>query len=83
MFDKMFEAIARKQLQENAIDRFNRKLNRRHYEKIGAIVKFPNGTEGVDMVKVGASNLKRMAFMCGVVYPAAAIIGHVLGSRDS
>lgn len=83
MFDKIFETIAEKQLHENAIDRLNDKLNYRHYKKIGAIVTFPNGTEGLDMVKVGASNLKRSAIMFGVVYPAAAIIGHVLGSRNS
>ena len=69
MFNKIFETIAEKQLHENAINRFSRKLNYRHYEKIGAIVKFPN--------------LKRSAIMLGVVYPAAAIIGTVLGSKRS
>ena len=83
MFNKIFETIAEKQLHENAINRFSRKLNYRHYEKIGAIVKFPNGTRGLDMVKVGASNLKRSAIMLGVEYPAAAIIGTVLGSKRS
>lgn len=64
MFDKMFEAIARKQLQENAVDRFFRKLNNRHYRKIGAIVKFPNGTEGFDVVKAHAWTHKAFALYC-------------------
>jgi len=81
MLDKVFEAIARKQLHENAFNRFNKKLDNYHLRRIGAIVKFPNGTEGVDMVKVGASNLKRSVVFNAVVI-AAAIAAGKLGSMD-
>lgn len=81
MFDKMFETIARKQLQENAFTRFNRMLNNRRYEKLGAIVTFPNGTRGLDIVKVQADSLKK-----GVLFTAATIgagiIAGKLGSMD-
>lgn len=76
MFDKIFEAIARKQLQENAFTRFNRMLNGRRYEKLGAIVRFPNGTEGLDIVKVHADNLKK-----GVLFTAATIGAGIIAGK--
>jgi len=81
MFDKMFEAIARNRLQENAIGRLSEKLSDRHYRKIGAIVKLPNGTDGLDMVKVSASNLKRNVLF-SVVTIGAAIAAGKLGSMN-
>lgn len=81
MFDKMFEAIARKQLQENAFTRFNRMLNNRRYEKLGAIVTFPNGTQGLDIVKVHADCLKKNVLF-NVAAIGAAIIAGKLGSMD-
>lgn len=83
MFDKMLKSIVRKQLTENALTRLNGKIANRHYEKIGAIIRFPDGTEGVDMDIVGVSNLKRSIFYMGVVVPTAAILGNVLGNMSS
>lgn len=39
--------------------------------------------EGFDIVKYHARTLKKGALMLGVVYPAAAIIGNVLGNMNS
>ncbi len=83
MFNKTFETIARKQLTENAFDRWCMKRQYVKADKLGCIVRFPNGTEGFDIVKYHVHNLKKGAFMLGVVYPAAAIIGHVLGNMNS
>lgn len=83
MFDKMFETIARKQLTENAFDRWCKKRNYQRWSKIGAIKRHPSGYETVDIVKVHAHDLKGQALMLGVVYPAAAIIGSVLGNMNS
>lgn len=83
MFNKMFEAIARKQLTENAFTRFSRGLNNRHLEKLGIITTCANGVKGLDVVKLQAHNLKRSALMLGVVFPAAAVIGNVLGGLHS
>lgn len=82
MFDKMFEAIARKQLEENAIDKFFREMNNRHLEKIGAIVEFPNGTKGYDIVKAHAIGLKRNVLLTAVCI-GAGIIGNKLGGMNS
>ncbi len=83
MSNKIFETIARKQLTENAFDRWCGKIAYHKFDKIGAIKKFSDGTEIVDLVKVRAHNLKKGALMLGVVYPAAAIIGNVLGNMNS
>ena len=42
-----------------------------------------NGMEGIDIVKYHAHTLKKGALMLGIIYPAAAIIGNVLGNMDS
>ncbi len=83
MFDKMFETIARKQLTENAFDRWCKKRQYQRADKLGAIIRYSNGIEGYDILKVRKHDLKMKALMMGVVYPAAAIIGHVLGNMNS
>lgn len=80
MLNKMFEAIARKQLKENAFDRLRGKQMYRLADKIGAVVKYSDGSEGIDMLKMKTHNLKTQVFMCGIVIPAAAIIGNVCGN---
>lgn len=83
MLNKMFESIARKQLTENAFDRWCWNRHYRMADKIGAITRFADGTEACDMIKVRAHGLKKSALMLGVFYPTAAIIGHVLGNVNS
>jgi hypothetical protein len=79
MLDKLFETIARKQLQDNAIKKLGRKLDYRYYKAIGAIVKFPNGKEGLDVVKLNAANTKRSA-----IFTAATVgIGLAAGRLGS
>lgn len=82
MFDKFFEGVALKQLQENAFDRWMRERNDRFYRKKGWITTYPNGTEGFNVVKAHAHNLKVNALMLGVVYPGAAILGIVLSKMN-
>lgn len=83
MFDKMFRAVAIKQLKGNAFDRWCDKMLYRKADKLGCIVRYPNGTEGFDIIKYRTHELKKGALMLGVVYPAAAIIGNVLGNMNS
>ena len=83
MFDNMFKKVARWQLTEHAWDLAKRARLDRYYRKKGYIVKFPNGIEGFDIVSYQADKLKKSFVMLGVVYPAAAIIGHILGNMNS
>lgn len=83
MFNKMFEAVATKQLTENAFDRWCAQRQYRKADKRGWIIRYPNGIEGFDVVKAHTHNLKRSTFMMGVVFPTAALIGHILGNMNS
>ena len=83
MFDKMFEEMARRELTENAFSRWCKKRDYKEAKKIGAVVTFPDGTEGIDVVKVHAHTLKQLTFEWLVIMPASAIIGHVLGNMTS
>lgn len=84
MFNNFFEKLAEKQLTTvTPLDRLNDELFHRRCERLGAITEFENGVRAIDMVKVQADNLKRGLFYVGVVVPAAAIIGNILGSMDS
>lgn len=82
MFDKIFEEAARKQLQENAFDRWMAAKNDRFYRRKGWITKRPNGTEVFNVTKAHAHNLKVGVFMAVVVYPGAAILGTVLSEMN-
>lgn len=82
MCNKIFEKLAEKQLTTvSPLTKLGNAISYRHFEKIGAIVKFNDGTEGLDMVKVRANTLKGKALYFGVVIPAAAIIGRTLGKH--
>lgn len=75
MFDKFFEEMARKQLQENAFDRWMAARNDRFYRRKGWITKRPNGTEVFNVTKAHAHNLKVGAFFTFVAYPGAILLG--------
>lgn len=84
MFNNIFEKIAERQLTTvTPLWKLNDMICRHHYEKIGAIVKYSNGLEGIDMVKVQASNLKANALFLGVIMPGAAILGRLLAKASS
>ena len=83
MLDKLFENAARKQLTENALDIWRSKRMYEKAKKLGCITKYPNGREGLNIVKWHAHNMKRQAFMTLVIAPAAAIIGSTLGDMNS
>ena len=83
MFDKMFEEVARKRLTENAFSRLCAMKDYCHYDKLGAIIRNSNDSESVDVVRVHAHNLKKKTVMLGIVCPAAAVIGNILGNMNS
>ena len=49
----------------------------------GAIGTMANGIKYLDMEKVGLSKLKRNMSYFGIVLPAAAIVGNILGNMNS
>ncbi len=83
MFNETFKKIARWQLTDHSWDLARRARQDRYYRKKGYIVKFPNGTDGFDIVACHADTLKWNLVMFGVVYPAAAMIGRTLGNMNS
>lgn len=83
MFNKIFEKMAEKQLTTvTPLNRLSNAMFDHHCNKIGAVKILSDGSKGIDMVKVRASGLKREALYFGVVIPAAAIIGNVLGKHQ-